>query len=70
MAWWLGFWAFTAEVWVQSLVRKLGFHNPSTWPNEKMNKEVHSEKMSCDKSCLMGLLIHFCTLKDFISLSN
>ena len=30
VAWWLGFWAFTAVVWIQSLVRELGPHKPSS----------------------------------------
>ena len=30
VAWWLGFWAFTAVVWIKSLVRELGPHKPSS----------------------------------------
>ena len=49
MAYWLGFWVFTALAQDQSLVREVGSHKPQAKPknkNKKINKKIFLKKKS------------------------
>jgi len=49
VAYWLGFWVFTALAQVQSLIREVGSHKPQVKPknkNKKINKKIFLKKKS------------------------